>query len=230
MRLVSPRTWILALAAIGLGLMAQPAKADFTLELGNSQVQGITGSGPNQLESPYATLSIVGNTTSGLVTFTLSTSAHNASAPINAVFNDLSFNTALTLGTDFTLASASNGGTIGSGGNISEIGDFKYSVGGNGSASRDQPYVFVLQLTNNSMAIASNFAVANADGNYFAAHIYTSLNNGTTGYIGDSDGGGGGGGGNLLVDAPAPAGLILLATAVPVFGLRRMLRRKPIVA
>jgi hypothetical protein len=39
--------------------------------------------------------------------------------------------------------------------------------------------------------------------------------------------GGGGGGGNAV---PAPAGLILLASAVPVFAFRRLIRRKPAAA
>src|SRR5690349_7822616 len=107
MRFFSPRKWILLIAVLGLGVNAQPLKAGYSLELGNADIQGITGNGANQLQSPYATLSIVGNTSTGLLTFTLSTSAHNSSSPINAVFNDISFNTGLTLNTDFTLVSAS---------------------------------------------------------------------------------------------------------------------------
>jgi hypothetical protein len=160
------------------------ANAAIVFNLGNAAIQGVTGPGANQLTTPYATLDIVGDTTLGQVTFTLSTSAHNANAPINAVFNDVDFNTNLVLNTDFTLLSASNGGTIGPAGNISDFGTFDYQVGGSGNSARDQPYVFVLQLTNFSQATAGNFTVANSDGNYFAAHIFTDIGNGgTTGFI-----------------------------------------------
>src|SRR5436309_2126946 len=83
--------------------------AGTTFDLGNNDIQGITGPGANQLTTPYASLDILGNTLTGQVIFTLSTSAHNAGSPINSVFNDISFNTPLTLGSGFTLLSASNG-------------------------------------------------------------------------------------------------------------------------
>lgn len=224
MQLFSSRTLTAGFLLLGFCLSAQSAKGDFVLNLGNADIQGVTGSGANQLDSPYATLSIVGNTTTGQVTFTLAASAHNAASPINAVFSDINFNTSLVLGTDFTLLSASNGGTIGAGKNTSEFGQFDYSVGGPNKNDRDNPYVFVLQLTDHSKALESNFAIANAKGDLFAAHMFTDIGpNGTTGFIG------GGGGGNLQF-VPAPAGLILLASGLPVLGLCRLVRRKPVAA
>src|SRR4051812_45276836 len=82
--------------------------AGTVFDLGNTDINGITGPGASQLTQPYATLDILENTALGWITFTLSTSSHNAGSSINAVFNDISFNTALTLGTDFSLLSASN--------------------------------------------------------------------------------------------------------------------------
>jgi hypothetical protein len=212
------RVLVVALVAAGLSLTAQGARAAFTLNVGNADIQGVTGNGANQLQAPYATLTIVGDTNTGQVTFTLTTSAHNANAPINAVFNDISFNTSLALNSDFTLLSATNGGTIGNGGNVSSLGSFDYTVGGNGAAARDHPYVFVLQMVDFSDALASNFAETNEKGNLFAAHIFTDIGRGgTTGFIG---------GGTTTNVVPAPAGLILLASAVPVFAMRRLVRRK----
>src|SRR5262245_42347205 len=113
------RAVVLSATILLLGTGQQQAHAGFSLNLGNTDIQGVTGPGSGQLTSPYATLDIAGNTTTGLLTFTLSASAHNAASPINAVFNDISFNTNLKLGVDFTFVSATNGGTIGAGGNIS---------------------------------------------------------------------------------------------------------------
>jgi|GEM_PF-2895921 len=155
--------------------VAQEASAGIVFDLGNTAIQGATGPGANQLTTPYATLDIVGDTTTGRVTFTLSTSTHNASPPINAVFSEVSFNTNLTLGSDFTLFSASNGNGIGAGGNVSTFGTFDYTVGGAAMSDRSVPFVFVLQLVDPSKALASNFEVANGDGNYFAAHIFTNI-------------------------------------------------------
>jgi hypothetical protein len=172
--------WATLLLAISL---PQVAPAGTTFDLGNTAILGVTGLGATQLAAPYATLDILGDTSTGTLSFTLSTSPHNAAPPIDSVFNDISFNTPLTLGVDFTLLSASNGGTIGPGGNVSSFGTFKYTVGGNGSAARDQPYTFTLQLTDPSQALASNFQVANGSGNLFAAHLYTDIGSGVTGFI-----------------------------------------------
>jgi hypothetical protein len=220
---LSLRTTLTACAVLVLlGASHQEARAGFTLDLGNAAIQGVTGPGSGQLTAPYGTLDIVGNTTTGLLTFTLSASAQNAGSPINAVYNDISFNTHLTLGTDFTLVSASNGGTIGAGGNVSVFGNFKYTVGGSGNSDRENPYVFVLQLADPSKATAENFTLANSDGKTFAAHLYTDIGSGgTTGFISMQ---------GSVVATPAPAGLVLLASAAPVLLLRRFVRRKTIVS
>ena len=122
------------------------------------------------------------------------------------MFSEISFNTSLLLDAvdkhgnitttnDFHLLSVngttvSNQKLIGAGGNVSSFGNFDYTVGGSSAADRAQPYDFVLQLTNHSQALASNFEVTNSSGNYFAAHMFTDLQVGgsaVTGFIG-SDG------------------------------------------
>ena len=207
-----------AFAAL-LVVMAVPQKAHagIVFDLGNAAIQGITGPGANQLTTPYATLDIVGDTSTGRVTFTLTTSPHNAGTPINAVFSLISFNTSLTLGSDFTLLSASNGNGIGAGGNVSTLGTFKYTVGASSKASRAEPFVFVLQLTDHSKALASNFEVANGDGNYFAAHMYTDVNGGVTGFIGA----------NTLPQAvPEPSTVVLTASSIVPLGIFGLWRRR----
>jgi hypothetical protein len=212
-----------AIAALLLATTTPPeAAAGTNFNLGNADIQGITGPGANQLTTPYATLDLLGNTLTGQLTFTLSTSLHNAGPPINSVFNDISFNTPLTLGTDFILLSASNGGSIGGGGNVSSFGTFKYTVGGNGNAARAQPYTFTLQLTNFSQALASNFEVANGSGNYFAAHMFTDIGSGVTGFIAA----------NSLNAVPEPASIVMAIPPLALLGIAalRRFRRRPIPA
>jgi hypothetical protein len=198
-----------ACAVLLLATTVQPeARAGAIFNLGNTDIQGITGPGANQLTTPYATLDFLGNTSTGTLAFTLSTSPHNAGPPINSVFSRISFNTALTLNTDFTLLSASNGGTISGGGNVSSFGTFKYTVGGSSNGDRAQPYTFTLQLTDHSKALASNFEVANGSGNYFAARMFTDIGNdgGVTGFIAS----------NSINTVPEPSTIVM---AIPPLGL-----------
>src|SRR4051794_14010723 len=71
--------------------LPQEAGAGTVFNLGNTAIQGITGTGADKLTTPYATLDFLEDTSTGLLTFTISTSSHNAGAPINSVFNDISF-------------------------------------------------------------------------------------------------------------------------------------------
>ena len=136
-----------ALLLLAATVRDEARASSVVFDLGNADIQGITGPGMSQLTTPYATLDILEDTVNGLLTFTMSTSAHNAGSPINAVFDDISFNTALVLNSDFTLQSASAGGTIGAGGNVSSFGTFDYTVGGNGAGARAEPYTFILHFT-----------------------------------------------------------------------------------
>jgi len=208
---------LLALGLIASLVAPSESRAAVIFDQGNTSILGITGNGANQITSPYAFLDITGNTTNGQVTFTLSTSAHNAASPINSVFSQISFNTELALGTDFTLLSASNGNGISNGGNVSSFGAFDYTVGGASKGSRAVPFTFVLQLTDFAKALPSNFTVANGLGNSFSAHMFTDIQGsggGVTGFIAAES-----------VPVPEPATLSLFLVGLIPLGIMRIRRR-----
>lgn len=207
----------------GATCLHQQARGDAIFRSGNTAIQGITG--PGQLDQPYGTLQITGDTTTGEVTFTLSTTANNAAAPIDAVFNNISFNTALKAGTDFTLLSGPSGSTLSAGGNVSQFGTFDYTVGGTGASARSEPYTFVLQLSDPTKAVASNFEVANAAGFDFAAHLYTKLSqggtNGVTGFIASNDRND-----PPPVNTPEPSTMTMVLAGLAPLGVRAVARTR----
>lgn len=223
-RMLGRRQAIGAIALlVGATCLHQQAHGNAILNSGNAAIQGITGAG--QLDQPYGTLQITGDTSTGLVTFMLDTTPHNASAPINAVFNDISFNTALKLGTDFTLKSGPAGSQLSAGGNVSEFGSFDYTVGGTGASARARPYSFVLALTDPSKAVASNFEVPNSAGFSFAAHMYTKLSkdgntDSVTGFIAGGDAPA-----PTPVPIPEPSIMTMVVACLAPLGARAAVRR-----
>src|SRR4051812_46287807 len=72
MRLVSPRLWIIALAAIGLGLSAQPAKANWVFSSGDL--------------SASADFTVVGSTLTVTLKNTASVSPNDPAGVLSALF------------------------------------------------------------------------------------------------------------------------------------------------
>jgi hypothetical protein len=264
MKLFSPRLWAIALAAIGLTLTAQPAKAAWVFVDGNLSAQ--------------ADFSLTGNILTVTLTNTASVSPTEPAGVLTALFFNyqgpggiLSANSATAsgwanyngsfevvdnqgngtgvfapqgdIGGEWGFRSAASGFNVnGNNYGISSSGlsniapsDFGSTINGNNLTKPDAPdgiqwgivnsgYVdgsgnggiknepFVQDTATIKFTVTDDFLLSGIKGTEF---VYG------TAY--GEGGGPGGGGGNAV---PAPAGLILLATALPVFALRRIVRRK----
>jgi len=254
-RIFSPKLWLGAVAALGLGLSAQTANAGYgtyTVAFNNSTFSA----GP----TPYALLDItgwdgVGTNTNHVVTMTLYSPRNitNPAAP-NDQYSAFGFNVAsgLVLNSNFSIllsgtqvggnatATITNYWQVYDTANdphnqthFSAYGDFIEASAAlpDNLASRLDSLTLTVTFTNASDAKIQNVVVGNTpkhvgDPSYvFAAHYYpTGTGNGNTGDIA------------ALTPkdlpppfeelTPAPAGLVLLASAVPFLGLRRVFRRK----
>jgi len=271
MSLRSPRSWIIALAAIGLGLTSQKAEGAFFSGTG-------TGSESGNPIAASADFSYSG----GVLTITLTnTSTFNYSDPPNSsravpsdvltgLFFDynsggpgpsatppsLTFNTAttptITVGTNPSnlKLSSTPGGWDYAQGSLSGVTQH-YGLGTAGFG------IFDGGTSSGGVGNPTNFGVMNSlfvdgegnpsvDGTPYAKDSITfkltvsgtfnpdlinhvRFQYGTQLNEGHIDGGGGTPTGNLF-GAPAPAGLILLASGVPVLAFRRVFRRKPVAA
>jgi hypothetical protein len=255
MKVFSPRGWAIALAAIGLALSAQPAKAsfwtfsdssnraasaDFSL-VGNTLTITLTNTATVAPNDPAHVLTAIFFNTSGAggINFTplgMGTSAAVASGSANTVGNytgDIGGEWAFKSGVNsfsYGLSSSGLGSLFGAGDRFNSndltppdspngiewgIVNAGYVNGDGNGGINDQP--FVRDTATFTFTVTNGFSVDNITRVNF---VY-----GTA--LGEGGGDGGGGGGNAV---PAPAGLILLATALPVFAFRRLIRRKPTVA
>jgi hypothetical protein len=238
MKLFSPKWCAAALAAIALGVTAQPAKAAFTInfekEFSGSFTDGNMGS------------IVFTNNLSGGVDVVLTAGA-DVGKMTNVYFNLSNINGPPQItASAFTFTGNVNyGGNVGI--NLNYLGD-----GGNAGtfkADGDGFFDVMLALDNSGDTFAAGdklfFTIAgvteanvndlsaggdnpNKTGFLGAAHVQGLGPNGNdSGWYTDRDNDGGGGGTQLV---PAPAGLVLLASAVPVLALRRLIRRKPAAA
>jgi len=282
----SPRTWIIALAAIGLGLTAQPAKAGYIDLTSSGSSTTINGAFFNQADSVNM------NAGTGLfpsfVQLTGNDGIKQAFNSTNAAFdngNSAQHNYAIQMSdlriiirggqsyfkfvldinesknadrflsldalqvytsTTPNLSSASgpNQVTIAGNGTLPDLGTQRYNMGaGNGvlldysnasgsgfadlsvyipvfsAAATDYVYLY------SKVGAAGLNPSGGPAGNYANSDGFEEWAIGQAG-TGETDGGSGG---NLEV-VPAPAGLILLVSGLPILALRRVLRRKPAVA
>jgi hypothetical protein len=218
------------LAMLALGLLAQPAQADFTINL-NQVATGDTPSG----SAPWLTATFV-DTAPGVVTLTLTSnltannflqgSANNMAWLFN--FNpdldasDLTITYVSGVAAVSPITQENNGATL-SPFDAFDIG-FYWSSQNRFEEGDTAVYTF-------SMAglTAADFQFANGDGYYSAAHIQgTSGTAGSSKIYGDE----------YIIEpevgaVPAPAGLILAVIGVASLGsvgLRRRLRGEPVAA
>jgi hypothetical protein len=276
MKCISPRRWVVALAAIGLALTAQPAKAGYlnltasgssgsfaTDSSGGTAIftQGSVGSGTGvfpafvQLQAQGQANTVQGyNTTANNVFATASSDQHNHellfsslavvtvngndyfqfSLDINENRNDTDRYLSLDALQIYTSGTPNQSTT-----NVSTLGTLKYDIGASNGVLLD----FFLEAGSGKADMTVLIPVFQLGAGEQFVYLYSAFGAvGTNppagappGDYGTSDGfeewgaklGGGGGGGSVV---PAPAGLILLASAVPVLAFRRLIRRKPSAA
>jgi len=233
MKLFSPRIWAIALTAIGLTLTAQPAKADyiqyFTNVTTNSLVDSETGA------NYKLTVSDAGN---GQVSFLFQNIGATASSITDIYFDD---GTLLGIaqiingaGVDFGLGASP--GNLPGGNNLDP--DFNTTVdfsadsnppaASNGVNPGEEVTIIFDLLAGKTYADTIAAIQGGEDGIgddlRIGIHVQAFADGESEGFVNED---GGGGGGNAV---PAPAGLILLASAVPVLAFRRLIRRKPVAA
>jgi hypothetical protein len=255
MRLVSPRLWLIALAAIGLGLTAQPAKAGFTngiataffnydgnqtltLTLTNTSGSAVTQNG-NVLQGLFFNYSGSGFILSADTAMVAATSTviNYANPNIKNVSGEWAYNTDVA-SHNYGIASAGlnlfgPGDTFGGASPITSnsppdgpawgIVSLSTQTGQpTGGGPGDEAFPMIRNEVIFSFTVTSGFDITKVGNVAFQYGTALNLSNGTPD--------GGGGGGPHDVTTPAPAGLVLFATALPVLALRRVLRRKPVVA
>jgi len=254
MRLVSPRLWILALAAIGLGLSAQPAKAnwifssgglsasaDFTVVSGTLTVtlKNTASVSPNDPASVLSAL-FFNYSGSGSISFTPLGMGHTAalasgSANYSGTYNGF----AKDIGGEWAFKSGVNGfnyGLSSTGLNLFGPGD---RFNNNDLSPPAEPDGIQWGIVNSGYVDGSGNGGINGEG--FVRDTATFKFAVSSGFdptkitavqflYGTALGEGGGGGTPHDVVTPAPAGLILLVSGLPVLALRRVLRRKPVTA
>lgn len=207
------RCFLLGLATIALLFGGGPLRADsLVFDVGNPGI-----SGNNAVTAPYATVTVTGDTNTGIVTFSATVTQANINSAA-AKLGEFGFNydhSKVTSG--FSLAGFTGTGgdasswSLGNGGQMNGFGSFDKIVGPSSNAAGNHltTYQIQLQLNDFSQALASNFEVlssgAAGDGNMvFASHLYP--NSGNTGFIGVSSAG--------AAAAPAPSSLLLLGIGV----------------
>jgi hypothetical protein len=222
------RITIIAVAAVGLSLTAQPARAAFTIDLGTT----FTGADPSG-SGPWITATF-DQQNATTVRLTLTSNLNSSSEFISDwLFNfnpsknlaGLSFaKISATVTEDPTIGKSLNGFQLnGPSGNFDISFSFATSNSGGGTKRFSQGDSVVYDISLAGGLLESDFNFGSNDSDFdpapkSGAHVQ-GIANGGSGKISD-------GGNNNVV--PAPAGLILLATAVPVFALRRLVRRKQV--
>jgi hypothetical protein len=229
MKFISPRGLLAALAVIGLSLSAQAAKGAF-ISSGLVSTEGLgsfTGSlNVSAVNANQATLTISLTNTSpalngGYITAFVFNNPNDTTFTIAYGTSTLaSFNTPLTDGDNAVTANpfgtfdfgVSTGGDFEGGGSptggvsVGNSATWTFSISGTGAGSlTDSDFIDALSNPKNrnkpSLFMAVRFKGFEDRGSDKVGAVTTNV-------------------------VPAPAGLILLASAVPVFAMRRLVRRK----
>ena len=229
----SSKLFAIALAAIGLSLTAQPAKAAFISPgISTESLGSFSGSlGVGFVSTNEATLTISLTNTSpvlngGKITAFVFNNPNNAFTIAFASSTLGTFATPLTAGNNQVSANpfgsfdygVSTGGAFGGGGSpagglaVGATATWVFSITGTGAGSlADDDFLEALNTGANS----------NHDEQFMAVRFKGFVNGGSDKV-----------GTNIVTTnvVPAPAGLILLASAVPVLAFGRLIRRKRVAA
>jgi len=255
MKVFSPRGWAIALAAIALALSAQPAKASFWTFSDSSNRAASADfslSGNTLTITLQNTASVAPSAPSGVFTAIF----FDYSGPGSITFNALNMGHSAAVASGAANYSGNYGGfgpndIGGEWAFRSGVNNFSYGLSSTGlgdfgpgdrfnnndlspPASPDGPQWGIVNSTfTNGNGGVSDPMVQDTATFTFTVNGAFDVNAITRVFFlygtayGEAGGDGGGGGGNAV---PAPAGLILLASAVPVFAFRRLIRRKQVAA
>ena len=252
MRLPS-RILVGCIALLGLSLTAQPAKAGFTYGFNAVANNGTNVNTATSGQYSVEVSSVAGLGTNGgaLVDFTFRNIGSAQSTIAQIFFDDgtlLGISTVINGSAVNFLPGSPNPGEQLKGGNTLSPA-FVTTAGFLADAVNPDPHNGVQNVPNLASVggefVTIRFELINGKtyANTIAAieggldlrigiNVINFANGGSEGFVNDDTPGDGGGpgGGDSGHAVPAPAGLILLATAIPVLGLRRVLRRKTLVA
>lgn len=249
MTLRSSRSWIIALAVVGLGLAAQPARAGyetatyaFTESNVLSDLTFPSNYGTVKLESFDGLGTGGGGLSAGQIRITVDVNtSYYTSIGSNFGIDKFAFNFAnLNLTTPGNIATVPSGWdfTINPNGSFGGFANFDAETAGQGNDRRD-PLVILISNQNTAALIENVAFLSEAVGNnvkkqneaqqlaFFAAHVagFGETDGQTSQYIGVTNPNS-----LILQSAPAPAGLILLVSVAPLLAIRRIFRRKPVAA
>jgi hypothetical protein len=241
MQLRPHRLWVIALATIGICLTAQPSHAAYTFEsitnttgsnaaAGEAQLQMTVNAGPlaNQVTFEFRAIGTTpmsicdvyfdDGSLLGIASIVGSTGVNfsqGASPPNLPAGNTINFNTTSGFLADSDSPVFQNG-----------VNEGPFPTGEwlkvtfnliNGKTLTDVEAALALGLANPGVDVEGGLRVG--------LHVQAiGTNEGSESFVNGPDDGGGGGNFNIV---PAPAGLILFASAVPMLALRRLIRRKP---
>ncbi len=242
MRLTTPKFWGLCLTALALAFAAQPAKAGFAVTFTNKT--STTTDVASQLKLTIedrggSDVRFVFRNVGTIVSFIGEIYFQDGAliSPATAAFNFTGSGTGVLFQTshvsptnppginNFTtsvgLSADSQGGSGIDNASANSTAEFLYF---NFTLSGGQTYANVI---NSLVTASSNWNVHQPGGLRVALHVKGFGSGGSDSYLstGFAYDGNNSTGGNPIA-TPAPAGFVLLASALPVFGLRRLIRRK----
>ncbi len=238
MRLTTPKFWGLCLTALALAFATQPAKAAYQAKTYTFTESNVLAGGVNygtvMVESYDGVGATGGSLSTGQIRFTVmaATTPYAAvNAPGSFGIQDFGFNfNNLSIAAGDIAAVPASGWTFNvtrPSGGFGPYGKFDATADGSGKDRRNPLVILISNQDTN--AVIANVTLANSGvpPSYFAAHVagFNAINGATSHKIAVTNLDLNGGLGDAIA-TPAPAGFVLLASALPVFGLRRLIRRK----
>ncbi len=235
MRLTTPKFWGLCLAALALAFATQPAKAGYQTKTYTFTQSDVLADGVNygtvKVESYDGLGATGGSLLTGQIRFTVTAATAPYTAGLSSNFGIQHFgfnfdNLTITASDITTVPSGWTFDVTGPSGGFGPFGKFDATAAGSGD--RRNPLVILIS-NKGTNALIANVTLTNGGTppSYFAAHVagFNAINGLDSHKIAVTNLSDNGGLGDAIA-TPAPAGFVLLASALPVFGLRRLIRRK----
>lgn len=241
MRLTTPKFWGLCILALVLAFAAQPAKAAYQVKTYTFTQSNVLADGVNYGTVKVESYDGIGATGGSLLTGQIRLTVTAATAPYTAGlgsnfgiqdfgfnFLNLSINTAAEITANVTTVPTTWTFTVApSGGGFGEFGQFNATDTGTGHSRANPIAILISNQGTNALIANVTRTIGGTPASYFAAHVadFNTINGQESHKIAVTNLSDNGGLGDAIA-TPAPAGFVLLVSALPVFGLRRLIRRK----